>query len=82
MFNFPDGCYDAVTGNYLAGIAFGHGEKQLCPNSGLLSLNDATPVYPIEQAVKVDDILWAMLENADGVNIHGVSVTATIVGSE
>jgi hypothetical protein len=82
MFNFPDGCYDAATGNYLVGMVFGHGKKQLCPNADMLRLNDATPVYPVEQDVNKDDTLWGVLENNDGANIHGVSITATIVGSE
>ncbi len=82
MFNFPDGCYDAATGIYLVGMAFGHGKNQLSPSEELLRLNDAQPVYPMEHEVKKDDTLWAVLENNDGINIHGVSVTAIIVGSK
>jgi hypothetical protein len=81
-FNFPDGCYDAATGNYLVGMALGHGKKQLSPSEDLLRLNDAQPVYPMDHEVKKDDTLWAVLENNDGVNIHGVGITVIIVGSE
>jgi len=80
LFNFPPGCYDPVTGNYLADMAFGHGEEQICPSEGTLALSGATPVFPISQKVKENDTLWAILENADGLNPHGVSIIATIVG--
>lgn len=80
LFNFPDGCYDPATGNYLVSMAFGHGTKQLCPSEDMMELNDTTPVFPINHRVKADDTLWAVLENADGLNFHGVSIIITIVG--
>lgn len=80
LFNFPDGCYDPATGNYLVGMAFGHGTKQLSPSEDMLELNKATPVFPVNHRVKADDTLWAVMENADGLNLHGVSIIVTIVG--
>jgi len=80
LFNFPDGCYDPVTGNYLVSMAVGHGTKQICPSEDMLGLNDATPVFPVNQRVKANDVLWAVMENADGLNPHGVSIIVTIVG--
>lgn len=80
LFNFPDGCYDPVTGNYLVSMAVGHGTKQICPSEDMLGLNDATPVFPVNQVVKANDVLWAIMENADGLNPHGVSIIVTIVG--
>ncbi|GAI11874.1 unnamed protein product [marine sediment metagenome] len=80
LFNFPDGCYDPATGNYLVSMAVGHGSKQICPSADMLGLNNATPVFPVNQVVKANDILWAVMENADGLNPHGVSIIVTIVG--
>lgn len=74
LFSFPDGC-DA-----LVNLAFGHGSEQICPGEGFIALNDASPVFPVSEPVKKDDILWAIMENGDGVNPHAVSVIATIVG--
>lgn len=73
-FHFPDGC-DA-----LVGAQFGHGKSQLFPNDGLLALNDASPVYPANEPVKFEDVLWVIAENGDGANPHTISVTATIIG--
>jgi len=80
LFNFPDGCYDPATGNYLVGMALGHGTEQICPSEDMLSLNNATPVFPVNQRVKANDTIWAVMENADGLNVHGVSIIVTIVG--
>lgn len=74
VFSFPDGC------DSLVNIAFGHGSEQICPSEGFIALNNATPVFPVSELVKKDDILWAVMENGDGANPHAVSVIATIVG--
>lgn len=81
LFNFPAGCYDSTTGNYLVSMAFGHGTEQICPSEGSMALNNTTPVFPISQKVKENDTLWVVMENADGLNPHGVSIIATIVGA-
>jgi len=81
LFNFPAGCYDSTTGNFLVSMAFGHGTEQICPSEGSLALNNTTPVFPISQKVKENDTLWVVMENADGLNPHGVSIIATIVGA-
>lgn len=80
MFNFPDGCYDAVTGQFLVNMAFGHGSEQIFPNEGFLALNNVAPIFPVSELVKANDVLWVIMENADGLNPHGVSISATIVG--
>jgi len=74
IFHFPGNC------NALVNIAFGHGSEQICPSEGFIALNNATPVFPVSELVKKDDILWAVMENGDGLNAHTVSVIATIVG--
>jgi hypothetical protein len=81
IFNFPDGCYDSTTGNYLVDMAFGHGKEQICPSEGTLALNNIPVVFPINQKVKKNDSLWVVMENADALNPHGVSIIAIIVGS-
>ncbi|MBA7507341.1 hypothetical protein ES706_06060 [subsurface metagenome] len=80
MFNFPDGCYDAETGVFLVNMAFGHGSEQIFPNEGFLALNKAAPIFPVSELVKADDVLWVIMENTDGLNPHGVSISAIIVG--
>jgi len=82
MFNFPDGCYDAVTGQFLVNMAFGHGSEQIFPNEGFLALNNVAPIFPVSELVKANDVLWVIMENADGANPHGVSISATIVGAK
>lgn len=74
IFHYPDGC-DA-----LVNIAFGHGSEQICPSEGFITLNDATPSFPVSEPAKKGDVLWAVMENGDGSNPHAVSVIVTIVG--
>ena len=74
IFHFPMGC------NALVNLAFGHGSEQICPSEGFIALNGATPVFPVSELVKKDDVLWAIMENGDSLNPHAVSVIATIVG--
>lgn len=74
MFHFPNGC------NALVDVAFGHGSKQILPNTGSLALNNATPVFPISVAVKESDVLWVTMKNGDAINPHTPSVTITMVG--
>lgn len=82
MFNFPDGCYDAATGQFLVSMAFGHGSEQIFPNDGFLALNNVAPIFPVSELVKAGDVLWVVMENADGLNPHGVSISPTIVGAK
>lgn len=76
--HFPAGC------NALVHIAFGHGGVWVTPSeiNTFLSLNDATPVFPVSEPVMKNEYLWAEIRNGDGVNAHSVSVIATIVGRE
>jgi len=36
----------------------------------------------VSELVKADDVLWVIMENADGLNPHGVSISPTIVGAK
>ena len=81
IFNFPDGCYDPITGNYLLDMAFGHANDQICPGEGTLALNNIPMLFPISEKVQKNDTLWVVMENADALNPHGVSIIAIIVGS-
>lgn len=77
-FHFPDGCDGIVH------IAFGHSEVWVCPSvlNTFLSLNDATPTFPLDELIEKGEHLWASMRNADGVNPHAISVLPTIVGTE
>lgn len=77
--HFPDGC-DA-----LVSVAFGHEQKWTCPSTPdtYIALNDATPVFTfINEEIHRDDVLWVIIENADGSNAHTISVIVTLEGVE
>lgn len=76
MFHFPSGC-DA-----LVEVAFGHGSEQICPSTGFLALDAATPVFPVSELVTKADVLWCEMRNGDGGNPHTITVTAVIIGWE
>lgn len=66
--HFPDGC-DA-----LVDVAVGYSQdKRLLPEEGYLSLNDATPTWPIDKDTN-SDTLWVEIRNSDAGNAHTISV--------
>lgn len=70
--HFPLGC------NALVEVALGHGTKQLLPSAGVIALDAATPMIPVSERVKEQEVLWATLDNTDGVNPHTISLIVTI----
>jgi len=75
--HWPKGC------NALVDLAFGHRDEHMCPRSGYIALNDATPSWrDLHEPVKKGEDLWAELRNGDGVNPHTPSIICTLVGVE
>lgn len=72
VLHYPEGC------NALVDVRVGHGTKQLCPATGVVALDAATPVIPTSEKVLLNEVLWAVLENADFVNPHTITVMVTI----
>lgn len=75
--HFPKGC------NALVDLAFGHRDIHMCPRSGYIALNNATPSWrDLHEPVKKGEDLWAELRNGDGANPHSPSIICTLVGVE
>ena len=74
--HWPDGC-DA-----LVDVAIGHKDTWILPNETdtFIALNDATPVLTVDEAIEKGEEIWMLLRNTDGVNVHAVSCTVTIIG--
>jgi hypothetical protein len=73
--HFPLGCLALVL------VAFGNGGRQICPETGFIALDDATPVYPTSEPVNGGDRLWVEIRNTDGFFPHTISVNVTVVGT-
>ena len=65
--------------NALVDIAVGHGSQQFMPLSGFLALNDATPVFYVNEPIKEGEVMWCIMKNTD-VLPHAVSVTVIVEG--
>lgn len=75
--HWPKGC------NALVDLAFGHKDVHVCPRSGYIALNDATPSWRnLHEPVEKGEDLWAVLRNGDGANPHTPSIVCTLVGVE
>lgn len=75
VFHFPRGC------NALVDVAVGHGERQICPSkTGVIALDEATPVIPVSEKAEEGDTAWAEMANGDGVNSHTITVIITVEG--
>ena len=74
--HFPDGA-DA-----LVDMAVGHKDTWILPNEvdTFLALNDATPVFTVDESVEKGEEICMILRNTDGVNAHAISCTVTIIG--
>ncbi len=71
-FHFPPGC------NSLVGIAFSINHVQICPASGYISLDSATPQYIANEPVVIGAKLKCMMVNYDKINSHTPSATITV----
>jgi hypothetical protein len=82
-----DGRISSITVHFPLGaaglmqIAVGHGAKQICPISGFLQLDNATPVFPASEACKRQDILWVVMQNTDALWPHIASVAVMFEGN-
>ena len=76
--HFPPGCHNIVH------AAFGCGGAWICPSeiNEFISLNDATPTFPVDYPVEKGKYLWVELRNGDIVNPHTIQVLVTIEGEE
>ena len=75
--HWPDGC------NALVDLAFGHKGIPICPRSGYIALNNATPSWRgLHEPVKKGEDLSVELRNGDGLNPHSVSIICTLLGVE
>ena len=73
--SWPPGC------NNLVDVAFGHASQRVCPYSGYIALDDASPTFTdINELVKMDERLWCEIRNADDTYPHTISVLVVIVG--
>ena len=72
VLHFPGGC------NALVDVSVGHGVKQMCPSTGVIALDAATPMIPTSERVETSEVLWAVIANGDMVNPHTITVIATI----
>ena len=74
--HFPDGA-DA-----LVDVAVGHKDTWVYPHlvDTFVALNDATPVLTVDEPIEKGEEIWMIVKNADGVNEHAITVTATIIG--
>lgn len=72
--SFPLGC------NCLVDVAVGHGSRQMLPRGGVISLNNATPVWPTDEACQRNESVWCTINNGDGVWPHLISVIITMEG--
>ncbi|MBA7708871.1 hypothetical protein ES703_117776 [subsurface metagenome] len=77
-FHYPEGC-DA-----LVEVAFGHKDTWVMPGKvdTFIALNDATPVFVVNEPITKGEELWMIVRNGDGGNAHSVSVIPTIRGVE
>jgi hypothetical protein len=71
--HWPAGC------NGLVDLAVGAGNKHILPESGFVSLDNATPVFDnLHVPVGQGQLLWVLMANGDALNPHTPSVTITI----
>jgi len=72
--HFPLGCAALVD------IAFGYITRQIIPVEGFIALDNATPVFPVDEIVKRNELAWCIMRNTDAVNPHAPSVIVTMSG--
>ena len=66
--------------NALVDIAFGYITRQIIPTEGFIALDNATPVFPVDEKVKRNELAWCIMRNTDAVNPHTPAVIVTMVG--
>lgn len=72
--NFPSGC------NFLMGVSVGHGVDQCFPMEGHIALDDARPIYSIENEwVKDQEPIWVDIQNHDRAFPHTIVIVITLM---
>jgi len=76
--HFPGGC------NQLVDMAVGHRDTWILPHQvdTFIALNDATPVFTIDEPIEKGEEIWLIGGNGDGANPHSISCAFTIIGVE
>ena len=72
IFHFPPGCAGLVD------MALTKDEKPFYPLQGYLSLDNATPVFPVNVAYYANEPLKMEVRNRDAVNPHTPTCTVTV----
>ena len=72
--HYPLGC------NALVDVAFGYKTRQIIPTEGFIALDNATPVFPVDEIVTRNEVAWCIMANTDAVNPHTPSLIVTITG--
>jgi hypothetical protein len=71
--HFPSGC------NALVDVAVFKNSQQLVPDTGFISLNDATPQFFTDKPIDVGDEVTVKFVNADSTWPHTISVVVGII---
>lgn len=71
--HFPPGC------NALVEATVWHGTCQILPERGGISMNDATPSFPMNVPVQVGDQITFKIQNHDDTNPHTLSAVVSII---
>ena len=74
-------CYHFPPGvNQLVDVALRYGTVQISPVAGFITLDDATPVFYLNQPCKGGEDIEVIVQNTDILNPHTISCVVTIVG--
>jgi len=75
--SWPDGC------NALVDIAVGHKDIWVLPHlvDNFIALNDATPVFTVDEPISKGEAIWMIVKNADGREQHAISCAITVIGA-
>ena len=71
--HFPSGC------NALVDVAVYKNSQQIVPDTGFISLNDATPQFFTDKSIDVGDEITVKFVNADASWPHTISVIVGII---
>lgn len=74
-------CYHFAPGaNQLVQVALTYGTVRVSPVAGFISLDDATPIFYVNQPCRGGEDLELTIQNTDILNPHTISCIVTIVG--
>jgi len=73
IMHFPPGCLSYVE------VSVNHGGKNICPSTGSIALDNATPPFQIHEEVMVGDPIIITYTNHDDTYDHTISVILTLI---